>query len=165
VPTIIYTSLSFDNIELKKVDTWTMTYFAIPIFSTITILTIYVYIKYFRQNTDDNGLFPISKAKLNKLFMLTFSIFTLSTILTATIHSGIVLSNAYLGDNKNIKVEGEIVNSFSRQFKGYSHNYIVFKDSNTDKKIELKVNNSYQIGQTFKANLLIGKWGLIYSKK
>ena len=70
-----------------------------------------------------------------------------------------------MGDNKNIKVEGEIVNSFSRQFKGYSHNYIVFKDSNTDKKIELKVNNSYQIGQTFKANLLIGKWGLIYSKK
>jgi Tfp pilus assembly major pilin PilA len=165
VPIIIYTSLTFDNIELETVITWIKVYFVIPIILIVTTLTIYIYKKYFKQNTDDNGLFPITKAKLNTLAMLTYSIFIVSSILIATAHSSIVLTNAYCDENKNIKVEAKIINSYSRQFKGYSLKYIVFKDANTDKTVELKVNGNYQPGQTFKANLLLGKWGLMYSKK
>lgn len=164
VATIIYTSLSFENIELVKVDTWTITYFAIPVFVFVSISIFYIYIKFYRHNTFGNGLFPISKEKLKTFFTFTYLSCLVSLIFILTAHSSIVLSNAYLGNNKTIKIEAEILQTRIGQFKGYNHTYIVFKDSNTNNIIELKVGKSYQAGQIFKANLLIGKWGIIYSR-
>ena len=75
----------------------------------------------------------------------------------------IVLSNAYFGETKTIRLNAKILDFYSpTNNKGY---YIKIQDQQLDRIVELKVPGPYKVGQMFKKTMHIGKWGLLYSEK
>lgn len=79
--------------------------------------------------------------------------------------STIITSNAYLGNSKDIKVEVEVLNYITGKTKfGRTIHKIEFINPNDKKRIRLEVYEKYNIGDTFKKEMKIGYWNLLYSK-
>lgn len=70
-----------------------------------------------------------------------------------------------MGDSMTINLNAKIVDYYTLKNKGRIRHYIKIKDPQLDRIIDLKVQEPYQIGQTFNKSMLIGKWGLLYSVK
>jgi hypothetical protein len=86
-------------------------------------------------------------------------------IFIGTTLSIIILTNAYIGDSRTINLKAKIVDYYTLTSKGRTRHYIKIQDQQIDRIIDLKVQGSYQVGQTFNKTMQIGKWGLLYSKK
>lgn len=91
--------------------------------------------------------------------------FGLTGILTGTTLSLIILTNAYIGEHRTINLNAKIIDYYSLKSKGRIRHHIKIQDPQLDRIIDLKVQEPYQIGQTFNKSILIGKWGLLYSEK
>ncbi|WP_290834315.1 hypothetical protein [Flavobacterium sp.] len=89
----------------------------------------------------------------------------ITAIFIATTLSIIILSNAYIGSSKTINLNSKIIDYYTLTNKGQIRHYIKIQVQQLDRTIDLKVQEPYQVGQTFEKTLLIGKWGLLYSEE
>jgi hypothetical protein len=155
---------SFDFMEVDTASNWTMKYFALPILIVMTPICYYSYLTFLRQHEKKEY-----KSKIWTQLRTIFRIFILTLAMTgiffATTLSLIILTNAYFGDSKTIKINAKIVDYYTMKSRGRTGHYIKIKDQQLDRIIDLKVQGPYQIGQTFNKTMQIGKWGLLYSKK
>lgn len=162
--TIVLSFTSFDFIEVDTAINWTMKYFALPILIVMTPSCYFTYLRFIRQHETKEY-----KSKMWTQLRIIFRIFILTIAMTGifigTSLSIIILTNAYLGDNKTINLNAKIVDYYTLKNKGRTRHYIKIQDQQLDRIIDIKVQGSYQVGQTFNKTMQIGKWGLLYSEK
>jgi hypothetical protein len=142
-----------------------MKYFALPILIVMTPSCYFIYQKIIRQHEKKEY-----KSKVFTQLRTVFRIFILTLAMTGifigTTLSMIILTNAYIGDSKTIKLNAKIVDYYTlTNNKGRIIHYIKIQDPQLDRIIDLKVQGPYQVGQTFNKTMQIGKWGLLYSEK
>ena len=67
-----------------------------------------------------------------------------------TTASTIILTNAYLGENKEIYIQAKIVDYYIlTNNSGKVSHHIKIQDKQLDKIVDVKVEQPYQVGQTF----------------
>jgi len=86
-------------------------------------------------------------------------------IFIGTTLSLIILTNAYIGSSRTINLNAKIVDYYTLTSKGRTKHYIKIQDQQLERIIDLKVQEPYQVGQSFNRTMKIGKWGLLYSEK
>lgn len=163
--TIVLSFTSFDFIEVDTATNWTMKYFALPIFIVTIPICYFIYLEFIRQHETKEY-----KSKIWTQLRTFFRIFILTTgitfVLIITTLSMIILTNSYFGDSKTINLNAKIVDYYTLTNKsGTIRHYIKIKDQQIDRIIDIKVPESYQVGQTFNKKMQIGQWGLLYSEK
>lgn len=162
--TIVLSYILFDYMEAGTAMDWSIKYFALPLFIVMLPSCSFIYIRFSR---------PFEKKKYNSKLrvqlrtVFRISIFTLSMTLffVGTTFSLIILTNAYSGESRAIHLNAKVVGYYTLRNKGRKRHYIKIQDQQIDRIIELKVQDSYEIGQTFNKTMKIGKWGLIYSEQ
>lgn len=97
--------------------------------------------------------------KLRTGFRILHLAVGMTIIFIGTVLSLIILTNCYLGDNKEIALHAVITDYRTTTSKGLTKYYIKIKDSKLDKVVELRVNKPYEVGQQFNKNIQIGYWG------
>ena len=70
-----------------------------------------------------------------------------------------------MGDGRTINLNATIVDYYTSTSRGQTRHYIKIQDQQLDRKIELKVQGPYQVGEKFDKKMKIGKWGLLYSEE
>ncbi|HCQ13708.1 MAG TPA: hypothetical protein DIU01_10640 [Flavobacterium sp.] len=162
--TIVLSFTSFDFIEVEPAVSWTMKYFALPILIITTPNCYFIYLKYIKQHEkkEYKSKIWIQLRTIFRIFSLTLGI---TAIFIATTLSIIILSNAYIGSSKTINLNSKIIDYYTLTNKGQIRHYIKIQVQQLDRTIDLKVQEPYQVGQTFEKTLLIGKWGLLYSEE
>ena len=88
----------------------------------------------------------------------------MAIILVPTALSLIILSNAFLGDSRQIALNAKIIDYHQSENRRTSY-HIKIEDGQLNRAIELSVDKPYKVGETFNKVMLIGHWGLLYSKK
>ena len=160
---IVLSFTSFDFIEVDTALSWTMKYFALPILIVSTPSCYFIYLKFIRQHEKKEY-----KSKVWMQLRTVFRIFVLTLAMTGifigTTLSMIILTNAYIGDSRTINLNAKIVDYYTLRSKGRTRHYIKIQDQQLDRIIDLKVQESYQVGQTFTKTMQIGKWELLYSE-
>lgn len=134
----------------------------IPIICLSGLGTIVVYIKYLR------GLNPKTNSKVKVAFQDIFTTVFLTGIISAILVgmtvSTIVTTNAYCGQSKGILVVGTVVDYSENTTKqGRIRHRIKFISSFDKKMKDFEVYRKYEIGEEFKKEMKIGKWGQLYS--
>ncbi len=159
---IFFSFHAFDYIEVDPAVNWTMKYFALPILILMIPLCYIIYQKFIRQyekNKYLSGIFVFFR-----IFILTIA---LSCILIVTTLSLILLTNGYLGESQSITLNTIVVDYEIRGEgfrKGPTKHYVKINVPQSDRIAELKVDRAYKIGEPFIKTMMIGKWGLLYSK-
>jgi hypothetical protein len=162
--TIVLSSTSFDFIEVDTATIWTMKYFALPILVAMTPSCYFIYLRFIRQHEKKEYKSKIW-TQLRTIFRIFILTLAMTGILIGTTLSMIILTNAYIGDSKTINLNAKIVDYYTLTSKGRTKHYIKIQDQQLDRIIDLKVQEPYQVGQTFNKTMQIGKWGLLYSVK
>ena len=162
--TIVISFTSFDFIEVDTATSWTMKYFALPILIIMIPICYFSYLTFLRQYEKKEYRSKIG-TKLRTIFRVLTLTLAMTGIFFATTLSLIILTNAYLGDNKTVNINAKIIDYYIIQSKGQKRHYIKIQDQELNRIIELKVQKPYQVGQTFKKTMNIGRWGLVFSKK
>jgi hypothetical protein len=162
--TIVLSFTSFDFIEVETAVSWTMEYFALPILVVMTPTCCYSYLTFLRQHEKKEYQSKVwtQLRTVFRIFVLTLG---MTGIFIATTLSTIILTNAYIGDSKTINLNAKIVDYYTLKSKGGIRHYVKIQDQQLDRIIDLKVQEPYQVGQTFNKTMQIGKWGLLYSEK
>lgn len=161
--TIVLSFILFDFIEVETATNWTIKYFAIPILFIMMPSCYIIYIKFIRQHE------KLNKSNFWTQLRTIFRVFALTLAMTGmfigTTLSLIILTNAYIGESRIILLNAKIVDYYTLKSKGRTKHYIKIQDKQINRIIDLKVPVKYNVGQTFKKQMKIGKWGLIYSMK
>ena len=104
--TIILSATSFDFVEVDTAISWTMKYFALPILLIMIPTCYFIYLKFIIQHETKKY-----KSKVWTNLRTTFRIFILTIAMTGifigTTLSLIILTNAYLGDSKQINLNAK----------------------------------------------------------
>ena len=162
--TIILSATSFDFVEVDTAISWTMKYFAFPILLIMIPTCYFIYLKFIIQHETKKY-----KSKVWTNLRTTFRIFILTIAMTAifigTTLSLIILTNAYLGDSKQINLNAKIVDYYTTRNKGRTKFHIKIQDVQIDRIVELQVDKPYIIGEQFSKTMNIGEWGLLYSRE
>ena len=161
--TMIISFTSFDILEVDIPFKWTMKYFSLPILVLSLPLSGIIYLAFLHSKERKNY-----NSKTWDYLRSFFRIITLTLALTVmfggTTASTIILTNAYLGENKEIYIQAKIVDYYIQtNNSGKVSHHIKIQDKQLDKIVDLKVEQPYQVGQTFNKTMKIGKWGLLYS--
>ena len=162
--TIILSLTSFDFIEIDTATNWTMKYFALPILIVMTPSCYFIYLKFIRQY-ETKEYKSKTWTQLRTIFRIFILTLAITGIFIGTTLSIIILTNKHIGYSKTIILNAKIVDYYTLRSKGRTTHYIKIQDQQLDRIIDLKVQGSYQVGQTFNKTMQIGKWGLIYSEK
>ena len=162
--TMILSFTSFDFIEIDTAIIWTMKYFAFPILFIVTPSCYLTYLNFIQQHETKEYESKIWM-QLRTIFRTFIMAIAMTGIFIGTTISLIILTNAYIGDSKKIKLKAQIIDYYTLKSKGQTRHYIKIKEQQLDRVITLKVQEQYQIRQTFNKTMLIGKWGLLYSNK
>jgi hypothetical protein len=159
--------ISFPFFKIKYFETLTslkLIYhnFFIQIVLLSAIGPIIVYVKYLRQ------LNPKTNSKVKVVFQDLFTAVTLTGIVSAVLVgmtvSTIVTTNAYCGQSKDVLVVGTVVDYSESTTKwGRLRHRIKFISSHDKKLKNFEVYRKYEIGEEFKKDMKIGKWGQLYS--
>lgn len=164
ISTIVLSFISFDFIEIDTAVNWTMKYFALPILIVTASSCYFIYLNFIKRHE--------KKEYRNKIWSQTRTIFRvfsltlgMTIIFIATSLSMIILTNAYLNDNKTINLNAKILDYYTSTGKGGTRHYIKIQDQRLDRIINLKVEHPYQVGKVFSKTMKIGRWGLLYSEK
>lgn len=162
--TMIVSFTFFDFIEVGTATKWTMKYFALPILVVAIPTCSYMYLSFIRQHekrTFESRIWNQFRT-ISRIFILTV---VLTFILIGTTLSLILLTNAFLGENKTINLNAKILDYYTlNNNQGRTRHYIKIYDKQLDRIIELKVQGRYEIGQAFKKTMKIGNWGLLFSE-
>ena len=162
--TIILSATSFDFVEVDTAISWTMKYFALPILLIMIPTCYFIYLKFIIQHETKKY-----KSKVWTNLRTTFRIFILTIAMTGifigTTLSLIILTNAYLGDSKQINLNAKIVDYYTTRNKGRTKFHIKIQDVQIDRIVELQVDKPYIIGEQFSKPMNIGEWGLLYSRE
>ena len=124
---MIFTFKSFDFIEVDTAISWTIKYFALPIFLILIPTCYFIYIKYIRQY-ETKELKSKTAITLRTLFRVTILTFAMTIIFIPTILSLIILSNAYLGDSKTVQLNATIIDFYQTENKGQINYHIKIAD-------------------------------------
>ena len=161
---MVFSYTLFENLEVDVAVDWTMKYFALPILIVMIPICNFIYKRIILQHERKiyyNGIW----AKLRSPFRIIILTSAMTGIFIGTTLSLILLTNAYFGERKTIKLHAKIVDYHTLTYKRLTRHYIKIQDQQLDRTIELKVQRPYKVGQTFNKTMLIGKWGLLYSEK
>ena len=162
--TIVLSATTFDFIEVDTAFSWTMKYFALPILLIMIPSCYFIYFKFIFQHEKKKY-----KSKVWTNLRTIFRIFILTIAMTGifigTTLSLIILTNAYLGDSKQINLNAKIVDYYTTRNKGRTKFYIKIQDIQIDRIVELQVDKPYLIGEQFAKTMYIGKLGLLYSRE
>lgn len=154
----------FAFVEVEPAVDWTLRYCALPTFIATIPVCSYAYIRFIQQFERKN-----LKSKIWIQLRTVLRIFTLIVAMTmifiGTTLSLIVLTNASIGTSQKIHLNATIVNYHTSKNKGRMHQYIKIKDPQLKRIIELKVHEKYQVGDTLKKTVYLGRWGLVYAKR
>lgn len=161
---IILSFTSFDFIEVDTATDWTMKYFALPILIIMTPTSYFVYLKFIRQHETKEYKSKIW-TRLRTIFRITILTLAMTMLLTVTVLSSIILTNAYIGESRTINLNAKVVDYYTLTNREQTRHYIKIQDQQLDRIVDLKVFEPYLIGQQFKKTMRIGKWGLLYSEK
>lgn len=162
--TMIVSFTLFDFIEVRTATKWTMKYFALPILIVAIPTCSYMYLTFILQQEKRKFESKIwtQFRTTSRIFILTFA-FTF--ILIGTTLSIILLTNAFMGENKPINLNAKILHYYTlNNNKGRTRHYIKIYEPQLDRIIDLKVQGQYEVGQTFKKTMKIGSWGLLFSE-
>lgn len=134
----------------------------VPIICLSGLGTIIVYIKYLRRlNPKTNSKVKVA---FQDIFTTVFLTGIISAILVGMTVSTIVTTNAYCGQSKDILVVGTVVDYSENTTKwGRLRHSIKFISSFDNKMKDFEVYRKYEIGEEFKKEMKIGKWGQLYS--
>lgn len=163
--TMIFSFTSFDVLEVDIPFKWTIKYFSLPILVLTLPSCSFIYLA-FLHNKERNKYNSKIWDNLRTIFRIITLTIALTGILGGTTLSTIILTNAYLGNNKEINLQAKIVDYYTLTNNGGKvKHYIKIQDKQLDKIVDLRVEQPYQVGQTFNKTMKIGKWGLLYSTK
>ena len=159
--------ISFPFFKIKYLETLTSLKFIyhnllIPIICFTGLGTIIIYIKYLRRLNQKTN----SKAKVvfQDLFTSIFLTGIFSAVIVGMTVSTIVTTNAYCGHSKDVLVVGTVVEYSENTTKwGRLIHRIKFISSYDKKLKDFEVYRKYEIGEEFKKDMKIGKWGQLYS--
>lgn len=162
--TIVLAATSFHLVEVDTAVSWTIKYFALPILVIMIPTCYFIYLKFIIQHETKKY-----KSKIWTTLRTIFRIFILTIAMTGifigTTLSLIILTNAFLGNSKQINLNAKIVDYYTTRNKGRTRFYIKIQDIQIDRIVELKVDKPYFIGEQFAKTMYIGKWGLLYSRE
>ncbi|GAB3222169.1 hypothetical protein GCM10027454_15550 [Algoriphagus aestuariicola] len=161
---IILSFTSFDFIEIDTAVGWTMKYFTLPILIVMAPSCYFIYLRFIRQHEKKEYERKIW-TQLRTVFRIFILTLGMTGISIGTTLSTIILTNAYTGDSRSVNLNAKIIDYYTLTSKGGTRHYIKIQDQQLDRIIDLKVQGPYQVGQTFKKTIQIGKWGLLYSEK
>src|SRR5690242_18286309 len=99
--TMIFASTLFDFIEIDTAINWTIKYFALPILLIAIPLCCFIYLKFIRQKEKKEYNSKII-TNLRTLFRIITLTLGMTIIFVPTVLSLIILSNAFLGDSRQI---------------------------------------------------------------
>ncbi len=162
--TMIFAFTLFDFIEIDTATGWTIKYFALPILLILTPICTLIYLKFIKQKEAKEYKSKIA-TNLRTVFRIITLTIAMTIIFVPTTLSLIILSNAFLGDSKQITLNATIIDYYQTENRGKTSYYIKIQDGQLNKTIKLSVNKPYKVGQTFNKAMLIGHWGLLYSKR
>lgn len=162
--TMVLSFTSFDFIEVDTAVSWTMKYFALPILIIMTPSCYFIYLRFIRQH-ETKEYKSKTWTQLRTIFRIFILTLAMTGIFIGTTLSIIILTNAYIGDSRTINLNAKIVDYYTLTSKGRTRHYIKIQAQQLDRIIDLKVQEPYQVGQTFNKTMQIGKWGLLYSEK
>ena len=160
---IVLSFTMFDFIEVDTATNWTMKYFALPILLFMTPSCYFIYIRFIQQYERKKYTSNI-RTQFRTIFRILVLTLGMTGIFIASTLSIIILTNSVMGDGRIINLNATVVNYYTSSSGKIKH-YIKIKDKQLDRIIELKVKESYKVGETFVKTMKIGKWGLIYSEK
>ncbi len=162
---IIISYTSFDILEVAVPFNWTMKYFSLPILLLSLPLSGFIYLTFLHSKERKKFNSKI-RDNLRSVFRIITLTIGLTAILGGTTLSTIILTNAYLGDNKEINIQAKVVDYYTlRSNRAGVKHYIKIQGKQLNKIVDLRVEQPYQVGQTFNKTMKIGKWGLLYSTK
>ena len=117
---------------------WTMKYFALPILIVTIPICYFIYLKLIRQHETKKY-----KSKIWTQLRTVFRIFILTLAMTGifigTTFSIIILTNAYAGDSRTIKLNAKIIDYYTLTSNGRTRHYIKIHDQKLDRILDLKV--------------------------
>jgi hypothetical protein len=162
--TMILAFTLFDFIEIDTAISWTIKYFALPILLSVTPLCWFIYLKFIRQKEKKEYDSKIL-TNLRTFFRIITLTIAMTIIFVPTALSLIILSNAFLGDSRRITLNAKIIDYYQTENRGNASYHIKIEDGQLSRTVKLSVDKPCKVGQTFNKAMLIGHWGLLYSKK
>lgn len=163
---MIAEKMSFQISDAKIVDRWLFGNAFLPLLLVWIVVSFFIYKKYLISRETKN------QAKWYRRGLSILLIASMAAAMSCMMaRSFIVLSNAYACETELVRISGKVVSNsedYHRSIFGTDVTYyLTISDMSLNRKVELEVPESdyRKIGDDYQHDVLIGRWGLLFTWK